>query len=258
MSDSLQPHGLQHTRPPCSSPTPGAYSNSCPLSRRCHPTISSSVVPFSSCLQSFPASGSFPVSWLFALGGQSSGASASASVLPMNIQHLFPLGLTGLISSQSKGLSEVFSNTTVWKHHFFSTQPSLWSNSHIHTWLLEKPWLWLYGPFVGKMMSLLFNMLSRFIIAFLPWSKCLLISWLQSLSAVILEPKKIKSFIVSTISPSVCHVRLESMILVFWMLNLSQIDGSSHKVANQEHLNILPSVTDFRQISSLWQKAKKN
>ena len=151
------------------------------------------------------------------IGGQSTGASASASVLPMNIQHLFPLGLTGLISSQSKGLSEVFSNTTVWKHHFFSTQPSLWSNSHIHTWLLEKPWLWLYGPFVGKMMSLLFNMLSRFIIAFLPWSKCLLISWLQSLSAVILEPKKIKCLTVSIASPSICHevMRPDATILVF-------------------------------------------
>ena len=110
VSDSLQPHGLQHARPP--SPTPGVYSNSCPLSRCCHPTISSSVIPFS-CLQSFPASRSFPVSQLFTSGGQSIGISASASVLPMNIQHWFPLGWTGLISLQSKGLSRVFSNTTV-------------------------------------------------------------------------------------------------------------------------------------------------
>ena len=111
--DSLRPHGLQHTRPPCPSPTPGVYSNSCPLSRWCHPTISSSVVPFSSCLQSFPVSGSFPISQLLASGGQSIGASASASVLPMNIQDWFPLGWTGLISLKSKGLSRVFSSTTV-------------------------------------------------------------------------------------------------------------------------------------------------
>ena len=115
MSDSLWPHGQQHTRPPCSSPTPGAYSNTCPLSRWCHPTISSSVVPFSSCLQSFPASGSFPMSQLFAWGGQSNTVSASASVFPMNIQDWFPLGWTGLISLQSKGLSRVFSYSTVQK-----------------------------------------------------------------------------------------------------------------------------------------------
>ena len=112
MSNSLQPHGLQHTRPPCPSPTPGAYSNSYPLSQWCHPTISSSVIPFSSCPQYFPASGSFPMSQFFASGGQSIGVSASASVLPMNIQDSFPLGLTGWISLQSKGLSRVFSNTS--------------------------------------------------------------------------------------------------------------------------------------------------
>ena len=139
MSDSLQPHGLQHTRSPCPSPYPGAGSNSCPSSRWCHPTISSSVVPFSSHLQSFPTSGSFPRSQFFTSGGQSIGASASASVLPMNIEDWFPLGLIGLISLQSKGLSRVFSNTTVKKHQLFSAQPYLWSNSHIHTWLLEKP-----------------------------------------------------------------------------------------------------------------------
>ena len=135
--------------PPCPSPTPGAYSNSCPSSWWCHPTISFSLVPFSFCLQSFPASESFPVSQLFASGGQSIGASASASAPQMNIQSWFPLGLTGLISLQSKGLSRVFSNTTVWKHQFFGTQPSLWSNSHMHPWLLEKPWLWLYGPLLA-------------------------------------------------------------------------------------------------------------
>jgi len=139
MSDSLRPQGLQHARLPCPSPTPRACSNSCPLSQWYHSTISSSVVPFSSCLQSFPASGSCPMSQLFASGGESLGVSASASVLPMNIQDWFPLGLTGLISFLSKGLSRVFSNTTVQKHQFFCSQLSLWSNSHIHTWLLEKP-----------------------------------------------------------------------------------------------------------------------
>ena len=131
MSNSLQPHGLQHARLPCPSPSPRACSNSCPLSRWCHPTISSSVVPFSSCLQSFPASGSFLMSQFFAPGGQSIGASASASVLPMNIQDW-------LISLLSEGLSRVFFNTSVQKHQFFSTQLSEY-NFNIYTWLLEKP-----------------------------------------------------------------------------------------------------------------------
>ena len=139
MSDSLQSHRLQHARPPCPSPTSRVYSNSCPLSRWCHPTISSSVNPFSSRLQSLPASGSFPVSQFFASGGQSIGVSASTSVLPMNIQDWFPLGWTDWISLQSNGLSRIFSNTTVQKHQFFGAQLSLWSNSHIHKWLLEKP-----------------------------------------------------------------------------------------------------------------------
>ena len=147
VSDSLQPHGLQHARLPCPSPTPGAYLNSCPSTRWCHPIFSSSVVLFSSCLQYFPASGSFQMSQFFASGSQSFGVSASASVLPMNIQDWFPLGLTGLISLQSKGLSRIFSNTTAWKHQFFGAQPSLGSNSHICTWLLEKPQLWLWGDF---------------------------------------------------------------------------------------------------------------
>ena len=129
---------LHDARLPCPSPTPRACSNSCPSSRWCYPTISSSVITFSSCLQSFPASGSFPRSQFFASGGQCIGASASASVLPMNIQDWFSLGLTGSVSLQSKRLSKVFSNTSVQKHQFFSTQLSLWSNSHIHTWLLEK------------------------------------------------------------------------------------------------------------------------
>ena len=127
MLDSLQPHWLQHTRPPCPSPTLGVYSNSCSLCWWwwCHPTISSSVVPFSSCLQSFPVSGSFQLSQLFASGGQCIGVSASASVLPMNTQDLSPLGRTGWIFLQSKGLSRVISNTTVQKHQFFCAQLSL-------------------------------------------------------------------------------------------------------------------------------------
>ena len=125
MSDSLRPHGLQHTRPPCPSQTPGVYSNSCPLSWWCHPTISSSVVPFSSHLQSFPALGSFPMSRFFTSGGQSIGVSASASVLPMNTQDWSPLGWTGWISLLSKGFSIVFSNTTVQKHQFSGAQLSL-------------------------------------------------------------------------------------------------------------------------------------
>ena len=137
MSDSLWPHGLQHTRPPCPSPTPRVYPNACPLSQWCHLTISSSVIPFFSCLQSFPASGSFQMSQLFASGGQSIRVSASTSVLPMNIQDWSPLGWTGWISLLFKGLSRVFSNTAVQKHQFFGAQLSLQFNSHIHTWLLK-------------------------------------------------------------------------------------------------------------------------
>ena len=138
MSNSLRPHGLQHASPG-PSPTPGACSNSYPLSQWCHPTISPSVVPFSSYLQSFPASGSFLMSQFFASGGQSIEVSVSASALPMNIQDWFPLEWTGWMSLQSKGLSRVFSSTTVQKHQFFGTQLSLWSNPCIHTQLLEKP-----------------------------------------------------------------------------------------------------------------------
>ena len=129
VSDSLRPHGLQHATLPCPSPTPGAYSNSCPLSQWCHPTISFFVIPFSH-LRSFPASGYFQMSQFFTSGGQSIGVSASTSVLPMNIQDWFPLGLTGWLSLLSKGLSRVFSNTKVQKHQFFTAQPSLWSSSH--------------------------------------------------------------------------------------------------------------------------------
>ena len=138
VSSSLWPHEPQHAMPPYPSPTAGVYPKPCPLSQWCLPTISSSVVRFS-CPQSFPASGSFQMSPLFASGGQSIGVSASKSVLPMNTQDWSPLGWTGWISLQSKGLSRVFSNTTVQKNQFFSTQPSSQSNSHIHTWPLEKP-----------------------------------------------------------------------------------------------------------------------
>ena len=134
VSNSLQPHESQHARPPCPSPTPGVHSDSRPSSQWCHPAISPSIVPFSSCPQSLPASESFPMSQLFAWGGQSTGVSALASVLPMNTQDWSPLEWTGGISLQSKGLSRVFSSTTVQKHQFFVAQLSSQSNSHIHTW----------------------------------------------------------------------------------------------------------------------------
>ena len=139
VSDSLRPHGLQHTRPSCPSPAPWIYSNSCPESLWCHPIISSSVIPFSSLSKSFPAPRSFPMSQFFTSGSQSIRVSASASVLPRNIQDWLPLEWTGWISLQSRGLSRVFSNTTVQKYQFFDVQLSLCSNSHIHTGLLEKP-----------------------------------------------------------------------------------------------------------------------
>ena len=150
VSNSLQPHEPQHGRPPCSSPTPGVHPNPWPSSRWCHPAISSSVIPVSSCPHSFPASGSFQISQLFTLGGQSIEVSASTSVLPKNTQDWSPLGWTHWISLQSKGLSRVFSNITVQKHQFFNTQVSSQSNSHIHTWLLENPYLWLDGPLLAK------------------------------------------------------------------------------------------------------------
>ena len=180
---------MQHIRLPCPSLSPRVCTNSCPLSLWCHPTLLS-VVSFS-CPQSFPASESFPMSRLFTSGSQSIGTSASASVLPMNIQGLFPLGLTGLISLLSKELSKVFSSTTVSKHHFFSTQPSFMVQlSHIYM-ITRKTTTLTRQTFVGKIMALLFNMLSWFVIPFLPRSKCLSISWLQSPSIVIWEPKKI-------------------------------------------------------------------
>ena len=217
VSNSLQCHGLQHARPPCPSSTPRVYSDSRPLSWWCHPTISSSVIPFSCHLQSFSASGSFQMSQFFASGGWSIGVSALTSVLPLNIQDLFPLGWTGWVSLLCKGLTRVFSNTTVQKHQFFGAQLSLWSYSHIHTYMTTGKTIALTRwTFVGKVMSLLFNMPSRLVITFLPRSKRLLISWLQSLSAVILEPPKIKSVTVSSVSPSVCHEVMgpSAMILI--------------------------------------------
>ena len=187
MSDSLQPHELQHTMLPCPLQTPRASSNSCPSSRWCHPTTSFFVVPFCSCLQSFSASGFFPRSQFFTSDGQSVWVSASASVLPMNIQDWFPLGLTGLISLQSKGLSRVFSSSkaSILQHSaFFTVQLS---HPYMTTGKTKALTRW---TFVGRVMSLLFNMLSRLVIASLPRSKHLLISWLQSPSAVILLPKK--------------------------------------------------------------------
>ena len=159
----LGSHGLQHTRPPCPLPAPGVYLNSRPLSQWCHPTILSFVVPFSSCLQSFPASGSFQMSQFFASDGQSIGVSVSTSVFQMNTQDWSPLEWNGWISLQSKGLSRVFSNTTVQKHQFFNTQLSLQSNSHIHACLLEKQQLWQERTLLAKQCLC-------FLICWLGWS----------------------------------------------------------------------------------------
>ena len=186
MSDSLQPHGLQHTRPPCPSSTPGAYSNSCPLSRWCHPTISSSV-PHFSCPQSFPASESFPVSQLFASGGQSVGAISPSNeysgLISFRMNWLDLLAVQGALKSL---LQHHSSKASILRHStFFTVQ---FSHPFMNT---EKTIALARRTFVGKVMSLLFNMLSRLVIVFLPRSKCLLISWLQSPSSVILEPKEI-------------------------------------------------------------------
>ena len=182
MSDSLWPHGLQHARLPCPSLSPRVCSNSCPLSRWCHPTISSSVALFS-CPQYFLASGSFLMRQRFAPGGQIIGASTSASVFPMNIQGWFPLGLTGLISLLSVGLSRIFSSTTVQKHQSFCAQHISHMFSHLYM-TTGKTTALTIPIFVSKVMSLLCNTLFRFVIAFLPRSKHLLISRLQSLSTI--------------------------------------------------------------------------
>ena len=201
---------LQHARLPRPSLSPKVCTNSCPLTWWCHPIISSFVAPFSACPQFVPTSGYFPMSRLFALGGQSIGASG-----------WFPLGLNGFISLLSKGLSSVFHYSSkasiLWCSAFFMVQLS-------HPYMTPGKTIALTTQtFVSKIMSLVFNILSRLVIAFLPRSECLLILWLQSLSAVILEPKKINSVTVSIVSPSVCHEMMElgAMILVFWLLSLS-------------------------------------
>ena len=219
VSDSLRPHGLQHARPSCPSPTPGVYSNSCPLSRWCHPTISSSVVPF--CLPSFVASRSFPVSQFLASGGQSIWVSASTSVHPSEYPGLisFRMDWLGLLAVQG-------TLNSLLQHH--SLKASVLQCSAFFIVQLSHPYMttgktialtrW---TFVGKLMSLLFNMLSRLVISFLLRNKHLLISWLQSPSAGILEPPKIKSDTVSTVSPSIYHEIMgpPAIILVFWMLS---------------------------------------
>ena len=176
MSNSLRLHVLHLIRLPCPLLSPRVCSNSCALIQWCHPTISFSVTPFSFWPLSFPASGSFPMSQLFASGGQTTGASASTSVLPMNIQSSFPLGFTGLISWLSKGLSRGFSSTTVWKHQFFCTQISSRFNFYICTWLLEKPYSFDLMDLCWQSDVSAFYYLSRFIIAFLLRIKRLLIS----------------------------------------------------------------------------------
>ena len=204
MFDSLRPHEPQHTRPPCPSPTPGVYSNSCPLSRWCHPTISSSVVPFSSRLQSFPASGSFQMSQLFTSGGQSIGASASASVFPINIQDWFPSGDQLDLLAVQETLKSLFQHhsskaSILWHSAFFIVQLS-------HPYMTTGNTIALIRwTFVVKVMSLFFNMLSRSFITFLPRSKYALISWLQSPSAVILEAPQNK----------VCHF-ISMHSVYFW------------------------------------------
>ena len=222
MPNSLQPHGLQHAKPPYPSPTPRVYSNSCPLSWWCHPTILSSVVPFSSCLQSFPASGSFQMSQFFHISWPKYWSFSFSNSPSNEYSGLTFFRMDFCIFLQSKGLSRVFPNTIVQNHQFFGVQLSLDSNSHIHTWLLEKPKLWLDEYLLAKLcLCFFFNMLSRLVITFLPRSKRLLISWLKSQFAVILEPKKIKSATVFTVSPSIWHEVMgpDAMILVFWVLS---------------------------------------
>ena len=220
MSDSLRPHESQHARPPCPSPTPGVHSDS--LSQWCHPAISSSGVPFSSCPQSLPAAESFPMSQLFAWGGQSTGVSALASFLPKKSQGWSPSEWTCWVSLQSKGLSRVFSNATVQKQASILQRSAFFTVQFSHPYMTTGKTIALHRwSFVGKVMSLLLNMLSRLVITFLPRSKCLLISWLQSPSEVILEAPKIKSDIVSTVSPSISHEVMgpDAMIFIFWMLS---------------------------------------
>ena len=216
VSDSLRPHESQHARPPC--PTPRVHPNSCASSWQCHPDISSSVIPFSSCPQSLPATGSFPMSQLFASGGQSIGFSLSISpsnehpgLISFRMDWLDLLAVQGTLKSL---LQHHSSKASILRHSAFFTAQL----SHLYT-TTGKTIALTRRTFVGKVMSLLFNMLSRLVLSFLPRSKRLLISWLQSPSAVILEPKKIKSDTVSSVSPSLCHEVMgpDAMIFVFWM-----------------------------------------
>ena len=220
MSHSLGPHGWQRAGLPCLPLSPGVCSSSCSLSWWCYPTISTSSVLFSLCLQSFPASGSFTLSQLFASGGQNIGVSALASVLPVNIQGWFPLELTCLISLQSKGFSRVFSSITVGKHQFFCAQPSLWFNFHVCPRLLEKQQLSLDKALSAKWCICFLILCLGLSWLFFQWA-CLIILWLQSPSTVTLEPKKAKSTTVSTFPPSICHevMGLDARILIFWMLS---------------------------------------
>ena len=227
MSDSLRLHGQQHTRLPCPSPTPGDCSNSCPLSQWCHPTVSSSVIPFSSCLQSFPAAGSFPNESVLRIRWPKYW-SFSFSISPSN-------EYSGLISFMIDWFDLLAVQRTLkslLQHH--SSKASILRCSAFFKVQLSHPYMTTgksialtRRTFVGKVMSLLFNMLSRLVIVFFPRSKCLLISWLQWPSAVILEPKKIKSLTVSTVSPFICHEVMgpEAMIFVFWMLSFKVKDS---------------------------------
>ena len=207
LSDSYWCHRLQHARLPCPLPSPRICPSPCLFKWWCHPTISSSVTLFFFCLQSFPASGSFPMSQLFTLGGQSIGDSASSSVLPKSIWGWFPLRLTCLISLVPKGLSKVFYTSTVWKHQFFSTLSSLLSIQLLHVYMTTGKSISLdYTDLCHQRDVFAFNTLSRFVTTFLPRSNRLLISWLQSPSTVIWEARKRKSVTASTFSPSSCHV----------------------------------------------------
>ena len=243
MSDSLRPHESQHARPPCPSPTPGVHWDSCPLSQWCHPAISSSVVPFSSCPQSLPASESFPMSQLFAWGGQSTGVSALASFLPKKSHSdLLQNGLVG--SPCSPRDSQESSPTPQFKSINSSALSFLYSSTLTSIRDYWKNHSFEYIDFVSKVMSPLFT---RFVIAFLPRSKYFLISWLQSPSTVILEPKKIIYVTTSTFSPPIYHevVGLDAMILYFWMLSFKPAFSLST-------FTIIKRLSSSSSVSSKW------
>ena len=255
MSNSLRSHGLQHTRLPCASPSSRVCSNSCPLSQRCHPTISSSVVPFSSCLQSFPASGSYPVSQLFTSGGQQTYWSLNFSISSSN-------EYSGLVSFRIDwfDLPAVQGTLKSLLQHHSSKASILWYSAfftvqHSHPYMTTgKTIAWAIWSFVDKVMSLLFNTPSRFVIAFIPRSKHLLISWLQSPSTVILESKYMKSHTIPTFSPTICHevIGPDTMTTVFWMLSFKPafslssftlIKRQAVKHSQKLKKNLLPKIT---------------